>query len=338
MNWTLSQLRTFAAVAELGTMTAAARQLGYTTGAVSQHMAALQRVTHTPLFAPAGRTLVLTSAGRALLPRPQAVLAAESQAAEAVAGGALGDRAQVTLGVFGSASVVAFAPAQALLPDTEIDLRAREVDVEQMQDAVLSGRIDVGIGVDYPSSPLAPQRGVVMRTLRRESFFVAAPGGPEAAQGRPRAAAGEHLGGGGMPCGARLETQELAEAMWIVPPNDSTFGRAVRFGIAELGLAARETHVVTDSAVTLAMVGSGMGLSLATPIMMSLAPASVRLVPGTECGGRRIVVMAGPQARMQPAVARVITALRQVFASPQIPADGVVDPAPDAAAGGTSTV
>jgi Bacterial regulatory helix-turn-helix protein, lysR family len=40
--WTLDQLRTFVAVASAATMTAAADELGYTTGAVSEQMAALE--------------------------------------------------------------------------------------------------------------------------------------------------------------------------------------------------------------------------------------------------------------------------------------------------------
>ena len=58
----------------------------------------------------------------------------------------------MTVGVFGSASVVAIAPAKRLLEASDVEeLRAREVDVvEAMQDAVSAGRIDVGIGIDYP--------------------------------------------------------------------------------------------------------------------------------------------------------------------------------------------
>ncbi|MGO1399015.1 MAG: LysR family transcriptional regulator, partial [Brevibacterium yomogidense] len=69
MQWTLAQLRTFSAVAELGTMTAAAGALGYTPGAVSQHMTALQRTVGVRLLAPTGRRVALTEAGIALLPR-----------------------------------------------------------------------------------------------------------------------------------------------------------------------------------------------------------------------------------------------------------------------------
>jgi DNA-binding transcriptional LysR family regulator len=53
--WTLDQLRTFVAVASAATMTAVADELGYTTGAVSQQMAALEAAAGRPLSSPSGR-------------------------------------------------------------------------------------------------------------------------------------------------------------------------------------------------------------------------------------------------------------------------------------------
>ena len=98
----------------------------------------------------ARRTLLKAAGGLALAGAlPRTLLAAEAQAAEAVAGGEPAGRLPVTVGVFGSASVVAIAPAKRLLEASDVELRAREVDVEAMQDAVSAGRIDVGIGIDY---------------------------------------------------------------------------------------------------------------------------------------------------------------------------------------------
>ncbi len=291
MNWSLGQLRTFVAVADHGTMTAAARLLGYTPGAVSQHMSALRRVVGTDLVVRSGRTLTLTETGRLLLGRARAILAAEAQAAEAIRGRVDDSLHGVTLGVFGSASVVAFGPAAAKLAGSGIGLQAREVDVEIMPSAVLEGRIDVGIGIDYPSSPLAPQRGLLMRTVREEAFGVVT---------------ASHL--------PDPTAADLADGSWILPRNDSTFGRAMRFACAELGIAPRESHIVVDSAVALAMVGSGMGFSLATPVTMSLAPSTARLVPGWSAGGRRIVVLVHEAMADQPAISHVVDVLAEVFA------------------------
>ncbi|MGO1453003.1 MAG: LysR family transcriptional regulator [Brevibacterium yomogidense] len=299
MQWTLAQLRTFSAVAELGTMTAAAGALGYTPGAVSQHMTALQRTVGVRLLAPTGRRVALTEAGIALLPRIRTLLAAEAQAAEAVAGGEPAGRLPVTVGVFGSASVVAIAPAKRLLEASDVELRAREVDVEAMQDAVSAGRIDVGIGIDYPSSPLAPQRGVRMRVLRTESFRIV------------RALAGE--GRHEASRSSELASVDSAEAAWILPPGDSRFGRAVRFALAERSIAPRETHIVVDTAVTLALVGAGVGLGLATPTMLTLAPEPVESVPGTECGERRIVALTRSELDAQPGVVAAVDAFAEVL-------------------------
>lgn len=297
MQWTLAQLRTFSAVAELGTMTAAARVLGYTPGAVSQHMTALQRTVGVRLLAPTGRRVALTEAGIALLPRIRTLLAAEAQAAEVVAGGQPTGRLPVTVGVFGSASVVAIAPAKRLLAHSDVELRAREVDVEHMQDAVVSGRIDVGIGIDYPSSPLAPQRGVRMRVLREEAFHIVRAPRDDA----ERASAHD------------TEGEEWGDASWILPPGDSRFGRAVRFALAERGIAARETHIVVDSAVTLALVAAEVGLSLATDTMLALAPVPVERVPDSACGARRIVALTRSELDEQPGVVATVDALAQVF-------------------------
>ena len=63
MRWTLDQLRTLVAVAEHGTMSGAAVTLGYTTGAVSQQMAALTRAVGRPLFVRDGARLALSDDG-----------------------------------------------------------------------------------------------------------------------------------------------------------------------------------------------------------------------------------------------------------------------------------
>jgi molybdenum-dependent DNA-binding transcriptional regulator ModE len=56
----LVKLRTLVEVRETGSMTAAAAALGYTTGAVSQQMAALERSVRVELFTQVGRRLQLT--------------------------------------------------------------------------------------------------------------------------------------------------------------------------------------------------------------------------------------------------------------------------------------
>ena len=62
---TLNQLRTFLAVAEAGSVRAAAEDLVVTQAAVSASLAALQKSLGVALLEPDGRGLRLTAAGRA---------------------------------------------------------------------------------------------------------------------------------------------------------------------------------------------------------------------------------------------------------------------------------
>ena len=379
MQWTLTQLRTFVAVAEQGTMAAAATRLGYTAGAVSQHMSALSRAVGSPVVSPRGRSVVLTEAGRALLPRARAVVAAERQAARAMRGASADTT--VTVGVFGSASVAAMQPATQQLDGKGIDVQTIEVDVEEMQEAVASGLIDVGIGIDYLDARLPPRRGVHMKPVRRERLSVAVgPGGMAAltAEGREVkslsagledgpsidenhevdaaaheaapvdsggvgdgaggsgggvggeagevGAAGSTRGAGGSPVGLGLapgrgdvfRDQEilrraLGRVPWILPPADSTWGRAFRLACRELGVMPREKHLVTDSAVALAMAASGLGVTLATPYLMRMAPANVHILPRTICGSRDIVILTSTDAPLTPAARTVVDVLTAVF-------------------------
>lgn len=71
----LDQLRAFVAVAELGSVTAAAAALHLTQPPVSRQLASLEDELRCPLFVRASRGMRLTDAGQALLPQVQAILA-----------------------------------------------------------------------------------------------------------------------------------------------------------------------------------------------------------------------------------------------------------------------
>lgn len=291
MTWTLGQLQTFVVVAERGSMTRAAEALGYSIGAVSQHMSALRRTVGSDLVIRRGRSLVLTEAGRTLLPRARSILAAQAQAELAMLGRDFEREAIVTLGVFGSTSTIGLPLIVRLLAERHPDIvvRAREVNVETMSAAVIDGAIDLGIGIDYPAVPLPPMRGLTWTTVAAEDFGVVTPAG------LPLPSPGE-----------------LAEADWILPPATDLFGRAMRLATSAMGIQAKESHIVTDTAVALALAGTGLGLTLATPIMMSLGGPDVTLHPVTGAGGREIIVLTVP-APSAP-VAAVAEVVAEVFA------------------------
>jgi len=75
----LDRLRLFLAIVRTGSMSAAARHVHLTQPAVSRSVQLLEEAVGAPLFVRAGRSVVLTAAGRALVPRAEALLESEQR-------------------------------------------------------------------------------------------------------------------------------------------------------------------------------------------------------------------------------------------------------------------
>ena len=84
-NLTLRQLRAFCAVAEIGSLTVAATRMHLTQSALSVLVRELERELGARLFDRHTRRVLLTEAGRELLPYATRMLADLEQAAGAVA-------------------------------------------------------------------------------------------------------------------------------------------------------------------------------------------------------------------------------------------------------------
>ena len=300
MKWTFEQLKTFKVVAELGTMTSAAEALGFTPGAVSQQMAALQAGLPRPIFARDGRRVILTDAGVTLLRHASILLEDERKAAVALSGPQSEQRTVVSVGVFGSAAVSAMGPAieQLRIASPNVAIQATEVDVEIMPQAILDFRIDIALGLSYQNAPQPPLRGVVMEVLHREPFLMVLP--PEAMD----------------IADDRAALVDYANAKdWVLPPIETYFGRACRFACAEAGIEPKVQHTVTDTAVSIALAESGVGITLATPLMMGLRPTDspVATLPGNS--HRSIVAIARSSALQKESVSAVRDALIHAFSA-----------------------
>ena len=295
MRWTLDQLRTLVAVAEHGTMSGAAVTLGYTTGAVSQQMAALARAVGRPLFVRDGARLALSDDGTVLVGQARLVLEAEARAAAVLRGPS--PASAVRLGVFGSAAVVGLPAARARLTgEPGVALQAVEVDVEEMPDAVLRDEIDLALGLDYSDAPLPPRRGLDVARLHREPFLLVLPPGAEVDLDRAE------------------EVRAYADVTdWILPPATSTFGRAVRTACARAGIAPRERHLVTDTAVSIALAEAGLGITLVTPLMLAMRATTAPTAPLPGPSTRDVVALARTAALERAGVRAVRAALVEAF-------------------------
>lgn len=120
-DWTL--FRSFLAVAETGSLSAAARKLRLSQPTLGRHMAELQTALGTPLFTRQARGLALTEAGAALVPPAQAMRDAAARLALVAAGRAEGLSGTVRL----TASRIV---ATYLLPPMLAALRQAEPGIE----------------------------------------------------------------------------------------------------------------------------------------------------------------------------------------------------------------
>src|SRR5689334_2656145 len=156
MNLNMGHLKALQELARLGTMAAVAEELGYTPGAVSQQIAALEKTVGTALITKMGRNVVLTDAGVVLAEHAGEVLRAERAAIDAVANIDEDVAAPVLLGAFGTTAGI-------LLPEVVSEAETRyprmrltscELDVDDALDAVAHSRVDLAFGIDYPNHPL----------------------------------------------------------------------------------------------------------------------------------------------------------------------------------------
>jgi DNA-binding transcriptional LysR family regulator len=140
LDW--NQLRAFLETAEAGSLSGAARQLGSSQPTLSRQVAALEQQLGVTLFERAGRSLVLTGAGLALLEHARAMGAAadglqlvasgQSQTVEGVVGVSVSDAVAVWLLPGVLARLREQAPGiviDVVASDALSDLRRREADI-----------------------------------------------------------------------------------------------------------------------------------------------------------------------------------------------------------------
>ncbi|MFD9125977.1 LysR substrate-binding domain-containing protein [Kitasatospora sp. NPDC059571] len=154
-GYTLVQLRYFVAVAEAGSMTAAAERLVVAQSGISHAIANLERELRLQLFLRRkAKALTLTPAGEHLLGRARALLAQADQLAEEARGG--GElTGPVTLGCFVTLAPFHLPP---LLESAErrhpgIELTVVEGEAAELDAALRAGRIEFALGYDLGFGP-----------------------------------------------------------------------------------------------------------------------------------------------------------------------------------------
>ncbi|MFI9804405.1 LysR family transcriptional regulator [Streptomyces sp. NPDC052301] len=245
-------LRTYVTVARLASFSEAARELGYTQSAVSQHIAALEQDLGAPLLT--RRPVAPTAAGERLLEHAGPLLLRLDAARADVVRLAAAPRQGLTL----ATTPTALGPAVlGALPPAGVTLRV--LTREEVPAAVAAGTADLGLvdGLAAPSDPLRLPDVAPLTThgVAEEPVSVLLPTGHPLA-GRP---------------GLRLD--DLRDARWLDAPDAALPLAQLRAATGGGAFRAALRYDGTDVRTLTALAAAGHGLTL-------LPGSAARDVPG----------------------------------------------------------
>jgi DNA-binding transcriptional LysR family regulator len=168
----LHQLRCFTAAYELRSFTAAALELGYAQPSLSEQVRLLERGLGTQLFTRAGRGVVPTEAGHALLPHAQRTLSAAAEASAAVASVNALETGTVRFGIFGTARLYMGAALIGDVLDRHPGLRVELLgqNSAEVVEELRRGRLEAAM----VSLPVADEALAVRPVAREELVYISA--------------------------------------------------------------------------------------------------------------------------------------------------------------------
>ncbi|MEV0198676.1 LysR family transcriptional regulator [Nonomuraea sp. NPDC050691] len=293
------RLRTLRAVADHGTVTAAAATLHLTPSAVSQQLVALEHEVGHRLFTRDGRGVRLTAVGTIMLRHADEVLAQLERAEAEVAAYATGEAGEVTVACFATAISAVLAPAVAALrlKAPGLQVRVRDVEGDQGLAMLLDERADLAVVVEYRGWPDAADRRLSRIPLYAEPFDLVLPDDHPLAAG---------------PSDEPVALADLDGETWIGPHPGNPIRDVIAFACEQAGFTPEFAHCSDDFRAVVALVGAGAGIALVPRLAlrdMTLSGVTVRPAPGPE---RRVFAAVRRGTAAHPLLRQVLDTLRAI--------------------------
>jgi DNA-binding transcriptional LysR family regulator len=294
----LHSLRIVRAIAETGTITGAARQLGFSQPAISQHLQRTEARLGVSLVMRAGRSIRLTEAGQLLARHAVAISGAMDAAA--------GDLAELAGMRTGTARVAAFPTASSTIVPRLLRTMAEKhagivvtyVEAEPPEALAMlrDGSIDVAVTFSYPGDRADPHRdiatGLALAPLFTEEMVLALPAS------HPQSAS------------ASVDVRELASDRWIA---GCPLCRGHLLAVCDAAGFDPVIDYETDNAVAvLNLVASGLGVALLPRLALATAsvPPGAAIRATSPVSMRSIQVVHHADAIRVPSLAATIAAVR----------------------------
>lgn len=307
----LRRIRAFHAVAETGSFSAAALELGYAQSVVSHHVAALEREFGLTLVSRGTRPVRVTDAGARLL-RHAAPLLGHVAAAEdelrAVAGLRSGTlRMGAFLSACNSFLPAALARFEAAHPDVEV--RVEQVEEPAALRRVRAGDLDLAVvwRLWQPSATERRDDGFDEVRLADDPYRVVLPAGHPLCRRR------------------ELRLVDLSGERFNVPPASGStlpYRTMLHRLCSEAGFEPHVAYVVQDVTVARAFVAAGLSVALMPELTIPEPRGDVALRPVRDVSPFRSIHATWLRGRRVPAVERMVGYLAQAAAASVARGDG----------------
>ncbi len=283
-------LLTLRAVCRSASFALAARELGYTSSAVSQQIAALEKESGLVLFEREAHGIRATTAAHRLVELSAPVLAGLAELDELAGDLATGTTARLRLGSFPTAGVRIVPHALSALagryPRARILLE--EGEPAELLGPLTDGRLDVALVYEYGLSPGRWPDGLTAHRLLQEDLLLL----------RPR--------GGGL--GPDLPA--LADARWITSREDSAGALSLTRLCAAAGFTPQVAYRSNNYDVVRELVSAGFGAAI-VPALGHVADERILARRLSMPSAHRDVVALHRDTNSNPLLAALLTALRQ---------------------------
>jgi DNA-binding transcriptional LysR family regulator len=306
----ISGLQAIAALASEGSITAAARTLGYTPSAISQQISKLERDLRQVLVEQNGRVAKLSPAGRVVADAARRILDEIEQMQVQLENERNTVAGTLTLAAFATATrgIVPAALRRLRASWSGLECRLVEADSHHAMGLVEDGSVDIAVVHDWLQMPMVLSADLSARRLGDDISDVLVHTAHRLA-GRKSVTMAD-LSGDSWLYEPGSVAHDLVLQSFTAMPNARLFG-----------------HVVVEYASQIAMVGEGLGVALVPRMGRGSVPDHVRILAVDPAPTRQVYAVWRSVNQHRPALQAAVLALVESFAE-TVPGGAEADRAP----------
>jgi DNA-binding transcriptional LysR family regulator len=290
----LERLRALHAVADRGSVNAAAQALHVTTSAISQQLTKLEAEIGLSLLERHGRGVRLTDAATMLVAHTSEVLSRLERAEAELDARRTGVGGHLTVAAFATAArgLAPHALRQLLVAHPQLDVVLREQEPHESIPQLMRGDLDLLIAQDWANAPLALPDGLGRAPIVDDVADVALPLDHPLSQREA------------------VALEELAGDRWIAWQPGTICHDWLMHTLRSRGHEPKVSHTASEYATQLALVGAGLGCCVIPRLGRDSVPPGVCIVAVKPALRRHVYALWRTETSRRKAVAAAVAAFQ----------------------------